>query len=105
MDAQQTKKEQERAHNPKKIGINCIVVGVIIFILRFIPFYPYKQGFIDTTISLDQAASFCNSFLGTLVGNCSWVKLLNILSYIVPVALVGYGTYLIITEKNRNKIK
>jgi hypothetical protein len=97
------KKESENKHNKKKITILsyiAIIDGVIIFVLRFIPFYDYESN----TISLDQAASFCNSYLGILVGDCNWIKLLDFASYIIPLAFVGYGIYLVITKKDKNKI-
>ncbi len=81
-------------NNSKEIKL--IVGGLAIFMLRYIPFYNYKDNSMwGGWYSISSANSACNTMFGSLAKECVIVKPINALLIIVVVALIGYGLYLL----------
>ena len=85
----------------KKTGQIFIILGIVLFLFRYIPFYYYNKGIYSQWMSLDNLNGFCSSFLGTIISGCNIVKPLNIIFIIVPVLLILYGIYIIYNLKRK----
>lgn len=77
--------------NKKNNGVDLIVFGVFIFLLRYVPFYNYEP--LNKWFSLDKASTLCNTFFGGLANQCDWITPLNVGVIILSVGLVLYGVY------------
>ncbi len=80
-----------------KSGMPYILLGVALFILRYIPLYQVGESI----FSLDSASGLCNSFLGYTVDQCNWVKPLNTITNVVSIALIVYGAYFFYLQKKK----
>lgn len=83
----------------KGAGLKFIIGGVVLFILKYIPFYHYDKGIINKYLSLDSAAGLCNSFFGNFADECNFVKPLNLIVIFASIGLIAYGAYLLYEEK------
>ncbi|MDD4983728.1 MAG: hypothetical protein PHH82_02735 [Candidatus ainarchaeum sp.] len=74
-----------------------IIIGVILFLLRFVPIYP--QG--EKVFSLSYAHTFCGSILGGLLEQCNLVLVVDWIVIIASVVLVVAGLFLIYKEGSK----
>jgi len=89
-------------------GVKLIVIGAIIFILRYIPFF-YNYEISNTWISLERSSDLCNIFedgliLGDLVYQCDWIEPFNFVVITISVGLMIYGISILIEKANKEVI-
>lgn len=83
-----TKKKVNEKHTAELISL-----GVILYVLRYVPLASIRVLHIDNKLSLSQLANTCNLLIGGAFTNCTIVSIVNVLQIFISVGLIAYAIY------------
>jgi|SRR3989344_901982 len=94
-----------------KKGFLLIILGAVLYSLRYIPFYHEKSSpnnivVFDKEFSLVEINLVCDGYVGrypgVFSGICHWIKELNIIIIVFAVILICHGFLKIFSKKESN---
>ncbi len=85
----------------KRKAYSFILGGVLVFLLRYVPFYHYNSILVNKWFSIDSARDVCSSGLGGFVSQCDWMNPLNTIFIFSAIVLAVIGIVLLI-KKSQN---
>ena len=85
----ESKKAESEEQSSKLDNILFILIGIGIFLTRYLPFYEYDV--LGSERSLSQAYTACNSLLGSAMSSCNEILMVNWLVILLGGGLAVYG--------------
>ena len=70
-----------------------IVIGTLVFFLRFLPVYHHNVQFFDQWFSIAGLRGVCSSFVGNFISQCPLITFLDWTLIIIGLTLIGWGVY------------
>lgn len=90
------KKKEDKKIN--KVGLMTGLGALLLFGLRYVPFYNYKQGWVNMSLSLNNGAQICSTPILNMVPACNWVSPLNIVVWVAIGVLAIISIYKLVKQ-------